>query len=183
MSKVKLTEKTVGVMVAPGFDDGQVIRVAEILKGMQARVLVVSLGDTIPAGVAGMRGALIKPGIQLSRVHSTDLDALIIPGGNSTASMQADSMVLTLIMEMESMEKPVGAIGNGVAVLGSAGQVANRRVTGDYRIKPAVEEAGASYFDQALVVDHNIVTSQSDRNLEHFVEAIAFLLQPATTMI
>ncbi|MCL4309847.1 MAG: DJ-1/PfpI family protein [Actinobacteria bacterium] len=182
MRKVKLTAKTVGVIVAPGFDDGQVIRVTEILKGMEAQVLVISLGDTVPAGVAGMRGALIKPGIQMSRLHPANLDALIIPGGNSTASMQADSMMLTLIMEIESMEKPIGAIGNGVVVLASAGQVASRRVTGDYRIKPAVEEAGATYLDQALVVDHNLVTAQSDRNLDHFVEAIAFLLQPATTL-
>lgn len=181
MSEVKLREKTVGIVAAPGFDDGQVVKVTEILKGMEARVQVISLGDTVPAGVAGMHGSLIKPVVQLSRVRPSDLDALIIPGGNSTASMQADSMILTLIIEMESTEKPIGAIGNGVAVLASAGQVAGHRVTGDYRVKPAMEEAGATYLDQALVVDHSLVTSQSGKNLEHFVEAIAFLLQPATT--
>lgn len=182
VSDVKLRDRKVGIIVGPGFDDSQVVRVAEILRDMEASVELIGLGETLPAGVAGMRGALVKPNIQLSRVTAGGMDAVIIPGGNSTATLQSDGMVLTLLIEMQSAGKPIGAISNGVAVLTSAGIIAGMRVTADYRIKSILEESGATYLDQALVVDHNLVTSQSDKNLLHFVDAIAFLLEPATTL-
>ncbi len=182
MSKVELKGRKVGIFVAPGFDDGQVIKAVEILRDMKAEVRVISQGEALAGPVAGMRGALLSPNVQLPRLAAAGLDAVIIPGGNSTAALQSDTMVLTLLMEMQEAGKPIGAVGNGAMVLASAGLVDGKRVTGDFRIKRALEEYGATFFGQGLVVDRNVVTSQSEKNLPHFVEAIAFLLEPAPTL-
>ncbi len=182
MSKVKLNGRKVGIFVAPGFDDGQVIRAIEILQELNADVRVVSQDEAFPAPVTGMRGTQLNPTVQLSCLPAADLDAILIAGGNSTASLQSDFMVSTLLMEMQFAGKPIGAVGNGALVLASAGLVNGARVTGDYRIRRALEEQGGVFFGQGLVVDHNIVTSQSEQNLLHFVEAIAFLLEPAPTL-
>ncbi len=182
MSNVELKRRKVGILVAPGFDDGQVIRTIEILRDMKAEVMVSSQGEVLPGPVAGMRGALLNPNVQLSRLPAASLDAVIIAGGNSTAALQSDTMALTLLMELQAAGKPIGAVGSGAMVLASAGLVNGMRVTGEFRTKRALEHHGAFFLGQGLVVDHNIVTSQSEQNLLHFIEAIAFLLEPAPTL-
>ena len=179
---MKLIGCKVGIVVAPGFDDGQVDTVFRLLRGMEAAVEIIGPGETILPAITGMRGTVIRSTVQLSRVSASGLDAVIIPGGNSTASLQADVMALTLLIEMAMAGKPIGGISNGVAVLASAGLVAARRVTGDLRIRMMLKESDATFLDQGVVVDHNLVTSQSEENLLHFVDAIAFLLEPATSL-
>jgi protease I len=129
-----------------------------------------------------MRGSQLQADTVLARVAAGRLDTLIIPGGNSTAMLQTDPRVLTLLMEMQHEEKPVGAIGSGSAALASAGMVAGRRVTGDMRVRTALEENGAIFLEQGVVVDHNMVTAQSESHLDHFIDAIAFLLEPAPSL-
>jgi len=182
VSDLNLKGRTVGILVAPGYDDSQVVRLEAILRDMGATVEVISPGETLPPGVAGIRGSLLKPTIELARVAASSLDALIIPSGNSTAALQSDARALTLLLEIQSLEKPIGTIGNGALVLASAGLVSGKRVTGDYRIKTALEYNGASYTDKSLVVYHNLVTSQSEKNLHHFVDTIAFLLETAASL-
>lgn len=179
---MNLRGRTVGIIVAPGFDDSQVVRLVEILRAREAETRVISTGESDSTAVAGMRGSLLKADMLLSMTSAVNLDAIIIPGGNSTAMIQTDPRVLILLLEMHAAGKPVGAVANGSAVLVSAGLVAGRRVTGDIRVKTALEEGGGVYLDQGIVVDHNMVTIQSESNLTHFIDAIAFLLEPAPTL-
>lgn len=175
---MNLKGKTIGILVSGGFDDGQVVKVAQVLRQRQADVIVIGVGESVAVAVAGRHGSLLKPDLVLSQAAPENFDALIVPGGESVVRTRMDERALTLLMTMNQMEKPIGVICNGGAVLAAAGLVSGRRVTGDPAIKRELTEAGATYVEQGVVVDHNLVSSRSADDVMHFLDAISLFLEP-----
>ena len=169
-------------MVAPGFDDSQVVKVVNVLRERGARVLAINVGDADTAVIAGKQGSLLKPDVLISNVSASDLDAIIIPGGESVIRIRPDERALLLLLDMGFRGKPVGALCNATAVLAAAGLVSGHRVTGDPLVRRDLTQAGGCYLDKGLVVDHNLVTSRSTKDLTHFLDAISFFLEPAPSL-
>jgi len=59
----------------------------------------------------------------------------------------------------------------------SAGIVKGRKMSCFFSIKDDVVNAGASYADEAVVVDGSIITSRRPDDLPHFCKAIINVLQ------
>ena len=83
---------------------------------------------------------------------------------------------------MNSLKKPIGTVSNAVAVLAAGGLLSGMRVTGEIDIKDVLDEAGALFLSQGVVVDHNLVTARAEEDIPHFVDAISFLLEPAASL-
>lgn len=179
---MNLSGRTIGIIVAPGFDDSLVVKAAEMLRNRGARVLAIGLGESEAVAVAGRHGSLLKPDVVLSGASASMLDAIIVPGGESVVRVKLEERTLVLLLEMNSQGKPIGAMCNAVSVLGAAGLVSERRVTGDRMVKRDLSEAGGIYLEQGVVVDHNLVTLRSREDLPHFIDAISFFLEPATAL-
>ena len=179
---MNLKGRTIGIIAGPGFEDSQVVKVAQMLRQRGARVVVIGIGETEAVAVAGRQGSLLKPDVVLSKVRAASLDALIITGGDSITRMSGDERVLTLLLEVHSTQKPIGASCNATIVLAAAGLISGMRVTGDKADKNELEKAGAVFLNQGVVVDHNIVTARAEEDIPHFVDAISFLLEPATSL-
>jgi hypothetical protein len=61
----------------------------------------------------------------------------------------------------------------------SAGILRGKRATGSIGIKDDLENAGALWFDEPVVVDGNLISSRTPRDLPLFAKAIIqFLEQP-----
>jgi len=71
----------------------------------------------------------------------------------------------------------VAAICHAGWVLISAGTVKGRKVTGFYAIKDDLVNAGATYLDQEVVVDGNLITSRVPDDLPAFCRAIIAALK------
>ncbi len=123
-----------------------------------------------------MRGSSIKPDVLAKQTRAADMDAAIVAGGNHVAPLASDENILTLLLELDQEEKPIGAIGRAPAVLASAGILDGRRVACSSKIQTIVAESGAECLDgQCVVVHHNILTMDKGEHFEHFVDAIAFM--------
>lgn len=179
---MNLSGRTIGIIVAPGFDDSQVVKVAQVFRNRGAKVLAIGMGESEAVAVAGRHGSLLKPDVILSKVTAQTLDAIVVPGGESATRIRLDERTLTLLLEMNSQDKPIGAMCNAAVVLAAAGLVADRRVTGDRLVKRDMTEAGGIFLEQGVVVDHNLVTLHSRDDLPHFIDAISFLLEPAPSL-
>lgn len=179
---MNLKGKTIGILVSGGFEDSQVVKVAQVLRQRQAEVVVIGLGESVAMAVAGRHGSLLKPDLVLSSAVPEKLDAIIIPGGDSVVRTRMDERALTLLLFMNQQEKPIGVICNGGAVLAAAGLVTGRRITGDPAIKRELTEAGAAYVEQGVVVDHNLVSLRSADEVMHFIDAISFFLEPTVSL-
>ena len=180
VSEMVLNSRIIGVLIAPGYDEPQLSRVMQMLCLKGATVRVLSNVESRSVAIQGKHGALIMPDLLLEDLHASDLDGLIVTAGESVDRLSADEKILTLILQLQHSNKPIGASGNGAMVLAAAGLVAERRIAGTDDIKEKINEAGGYYVEQKLVVDHNLVTAYSDIEIKHLVEAIVLLLEPAT---
>lgn len=177
-----LSGRTVGIVIAPGFDDKQAARVMQELRLRDARMNLIGTGETTAVAMAGNSGALIKPDITLSEAAADDLDAIIIIGGKSIERLTLDEKVMTLLVAMQQLGKPVAALGNGPLAAVAAGIATGRRVAGNDSLRDQASKADAEYTESELAVDHKLITAKDIEDLTSFMEAIALLMEPATTL-
>jgi protease I len=110
-------------------------------------------------------------------VAASQYDAFIIPGGTWNPDvLRAEPKVISLINKAADAGKIVAAICHGPWVLSDAGVLKGKRATAWWSGRPDLESAGATYLDEAVVIDGNFVTSRAPIDLVPFVEAIGGLL-------
>lgn len=128
------------------------------------------------AGVGG-----IPPSGPLDlRVDS--FDALVLPGCDfSPTALGWSPEVRSFVETFIAASKPVGAISEGPALLIDTNIVRDRTLTSAPALRADLEEAGALWLEQHLVIDRNLVTSQSAHDLPAFCAALIdlFSRQPA----
>lgn len=176
---MRFKDRTIGILAAPGFDDFQVFCLASKLKDRGAGVSIIGVGKEAALAVYGKSGSLLKPDASLADINSAGLDAVIIPSKESQDDLIDNDGVMTLVMSINAEDKPVAVIGNAVTVLAAAGLLEGRRVAAVPGCQDKLEERGTSPVKQDLVVDRNIITARSEEAIGHFVDVIAFLLEPA----
>ena len=113
------------------------------------------------------------PGTAIERSY----DALIAPGGMAPDRLRRYPEILALVKKVHDDGGIVASICHGPWVLVSAKILKGRRVTCVAAIKDDVMNAGAEYVDQEVVIDRNIVTSRTPRDLPAFGAAIIRLLE------
>jgi protease I len=84
--------------------------------------------------------------------------------------------MVALVSGMAAAGKVVAAICHGPWVLCSTSALRGKKATCFHSIKDDVTNAGATYVDQEVVVDGNIVTSRKPDDLPAFMQAIFKLL-------
>ncbi|MFN3346964.1 MAG: type 1 glutamine amidotransferase domain-containing protein [Candidatus Bipolaricaulaceae bacterium] len=113
-------------------------------------------------------------------VRAQDFQAVVIPGGYAPDYLRRSPELVRFVREMAEAGKPVAAICHGPWVLCSARVVAGKRVTSFFSIRDDLENAGAIWVDEPVVVDGNLVTSRVPQDLPLFVRALLALLRGAT---
>jgi protease I len=113
----------------------------------------------------------------LDEVTVSEYDAFIIPGGSwNPDALRSDAKVTGLISEAAKAGKVIAAICHGPWVLSDAGVLKGKRVTAWWSMRPDLENAGATYVDEPVAIDGNVVTSRAPIDLAPFVHAIGGLL-------
>lgn len=105
-------------------------------------------------------------------VPATDYDALIIPGGFSPDYMRRNQATLDFAHAMDQQNKPIAAICHGPWIMVSSCDVKGRKMTGYPSIKDDIEHAGATYVDEEVVKDGNLITSRNPSDLPAFAKTI-----------
>jgi len=121
---------------------------------------------------AGKNGYPCKADRTLDEVKSEEFDALVIPGGFAPDKLRRLPRVLELVREFDKAGKPIAMICHAGWVPISAKILKGRKVTGVSAIKDDLENAGATFLDQAVVVDGHIISSRTPADLPDFCRAI-----------
>lgn len=113
----------------------------------------------------------------IADANPNDFDALFIPGGFSPDQLRADERFVKFAKHFMDEKKPVFAICHGPQLLITAKTLDGRKATGYQSIKVDMENAGADYVDEAVVVCQNqLVTSRTPDDIPAFnKEAIKLL--------
>jgi len=117
-------------------------------------------------------GYPVKAHVAADKVSADEFDAVIVPGGYAPDILRRHAAVITLVKEADRQGKVIGAICHAGWVLCSAGILKGRTATCFSAIKDDVVNAGATYVDQAVVHDGNLITSRTPDDLPAFMRAI-----------
>jgi len=119
----------------------------------------------------------VKADIAADEARAEDYDAIIIPGGYAPDLMRRNPAMVQLVTKMHQQGKVVAAICHAGWMLASSGVARGKRLTSVRSIKDDLVNAGATWVDEPVVRDGNLITSRTPPDLPFFCrEIIAALL-------
>lgn len=160
----------IAFMVDEGFHDGEAYMPLGYLTNRGARVTVIGPRRGIVGAYNSDFTILIEKTV--AEVDAADFDALVLPGGQAPARLREHQDAVRLAREFFELNKIVAAICHGPQVLITAGVMDGVTATGVGGIRDELEEAGASYVDQSVVIHDNLITSRLPQDLYNFSAAI-----------
>ena len=86
--------------------------------------------------------------------------------------MRRTKATVDFVKAMNEQRKLIGAICHAPWMLASADAIKGKQVASFYSIKDDLINAGAEWLDLEVVVDGNIVTSRSPKDLPIFLKTI-----------
>ena len=168
--KKNLSGRRVAIVVANGFEQIEMTDPREALDEAGAETDLVSIEDGEVKGWAHTEwGGTFDVEVPIDDADPDDYDALLLPGGvMSPDRLRRDERVLAFVRAFFDAGKPVAAICHGPWTLIDAGVVEGRRVTSYPSIRKDLENAGAEWVDEEVVVDQGLVTSRRPDDLPAF---------------
>ena len=158
----------IAVAITDMFEDVEYTRPAESLRedGHELVHLGLEKGSTVRGK---KKGTEVKIDAAFEEVDPDDFDALLIPGGYSPDKLRAHEAPPEFAGRFLKSGKPVFSICHGAQLLITADVLKGRTLTGWKSIRKDIENSGAEYRDEEVVVDDNLVTSRHPGDIPAFI--------------
>lgn len=170
---------TIAIVLGQDFEDAELRKPYDAL--VEAGHTVEIVGAEAGEVVTGKRGTeKVKIDVAAVDRSAADYDALVIPGGYSPDHLRTDDAVVELVREFMEQGKLVAAVCHGPQLLIEADVVEGRTLTSWPSVRTDLENAGASWVDEVVCIDDNLVTSRKPADLDAFSEAILARLEDAS---
>ena len=157
------------ILAADGVEDSELLypyyRLQE--EGIPVDVAAPEAGT-----VTGKHGYRMDANKSFADLLPVDYDLLILPGGKGSELVRIHDRAVEAAREMFRSGKPVAAICHGLQVLISADVLKGKKATCYKTIRDDIRAAGASYVDEEVVVDGNLITSRFPADLPAFCREI-----------
>ena len=168
--KKSLQGKRVAILATDGFEQSELESPRQALDEAGALTEIVSLK---PGMIRGWKHTDWGDKFEVDRLvadtNPHEYDALVLPGGvMNPDKLRVDTDAVEFVRDFFRHGKPVAAICHGPWTLINAGVVEGRRMTSYKSIQADLENAGAEWVDQAVVVDNGLVTSRQPSDLPAF---------------
>lgn len=166
---------SVAITVATGFEDSEFKVPYQRLVDAGDEVTVIGL--EADQRCEGEKGSVeVTVNTRPEHVHPEDFDALVIPGGRSPAALREDPQIVRFVREFSRTGRTIAAICHGPQLLVDAEVVAGKTITSTPSIRAELEDAGATWIDQEVVEDGNLITSRRPDDLDAFTTALLYRL-------
>lgn len=166
----ELTGKRVAMLVTDGFEQIEMTDPREALVEAGAKVDLIAPRPEPVQGWHHMDKADRFPvDAALSEADPMAYDGLVLPGGVVNADhLRLDERAVAFARSIFEAGKPIAAICHGGWLLVEAGLVSGKRVTSYPSLRTDMENAGAEWTDEEVVVDGGLVTSRRPPDLPAF---------------
>lgn len=171
-------KKRVAILLTHGFEEIEMTSPKKAMEDEGFQVDLVSPEkDKIKAWKEKNWSGEYPVDTNVDEASSQDYDALMLPGGVMNPDyLRRSEKSLKFVQEFFEQGKPVAAICHAPWVLISAEVVKGKKLTSFPSLRVDLENAGANWVDQEVVVDGGLVTSRNPDDLEAFnaklVEAV-----------
>jgi protease I len=185
MTVAVLQGMRVAILVRDGFLESELLEPKRALEHAGAATFVVcAIADRVRGRTQRNGEKDVPVDIPLSTAHAEDFHALLLPGGSSDQSVNIGEV--QFIRHFRKAGKLVAAIGDGCGMLLLAGTVRKCTMTSDPSLKSELENAGASWVDNDVVRDGNLITSRTPDDIPAFnremIRSFAEFREHSTTM-
>ncbi len=162
----------VALLAADGSHQDEIEQTQHALRDLGAEVRIIAPeAGSLRTMRDGEPGDFVSVDATLAQADPADFDALVIPGGPLGCDrLRTIGRALEFVREFDSQAKLIAAIGHGPSVLLSAGLLPDRKLTSHPALKEDIQQAGARWVDQPVVVDYNWVTARSPRDIALFIK-------------
>ncbi len=178
----KLDGVRVAILATDGFEQSELFEPKKALEEAGAQVSIVALQSGEIKGWNHTNwGETIDVDLTVAEANADDFDALQLPGGvMNPDKLRMDKKAVGFIKAFFDAGKPVGAICHAAWTLIEADVVRGKTVTSWASLRRDLENAGAVWVDEEVVVDNGLVTSRkpddipafNDKIIEEFAEGI-----------
>lgn len=148
------------VFLASGFEEIEAVSTVDILRRAEQEVTTVSVG--VPGkSVTGVHGIEVLADVQESRLHLTDVDMVVLPGGQpGTANLEKSAYVRSAVEAAAVRGAWIAAICAAPSILAHWGMVKGRRATCFPGYDRELIAGGATYTDAQVEQDGRLVTAK-----------------------
>lgn len=160
----------IAVIIADLFEDSEYLEPVEAFRNVGHEIVHVGLqAGSLVKGKK--KGTVVKIDTTPGENSADSFDALLIPGGYSPDKLRVDEDAVAFVRQFMQEDKPVFCICHGPQILITAKELEGRTITGWKSIIQDILYAGATFVDQKVVVDGNLVSSRSPKDLRSFISA------------
>lgn len=164
----------VAMIVKDNFEQSEMEQTRERLQAADVQVDLVGIK---PGRVQGLnhvdKGDSFTVDKLLDEILPDDYDAVVLPGGAVNADeLRGIKAAQDFVTAMDEANKPVAAICHAPWLLVSAGLLKGRTLTSYPSIRDDLENAGATWVDQTVNIDDNLITSRNPNDIPAFSAAI-----------
>ena len=157
----RLDEKKIAILVAHGFEEVEFTEPKKAIEDSGGKTDVISIED----------GENVKYTIDkdIDSALSSDYSGLLLPGGVMNPDrLRKNEKAVEFVKSFFKEGKPIGAICHGPWTLIETGALEGRKLTSYPSIKTDLENAGANWVDEDVVVDEGLVTSRKPDDIPAF---------------
>ncbi len=156
------------ILATNGFEDSELFYPHYRLLEAEVEVDVAT-----PTGksISGKHGIEIDADLKIQDVEEKDYNLLVVPGGRSPEHLRLEAEeAINLVKDFDEAEKPISAICHGAQLLMSAEILEDREATCYWSLVHDLEHAGATFIDESVVVNENLITSRHPDDLPDFMK-------------
>lgn len=167
----QLAGRRVAALVAKGFEQEELLKPRDALTAAGATVQVVSPDKFTVVGWNHTEwGDEINVDRSLDDARADDYDALLLPGGVMNPDrLRMNAKAVQFVRQFFDSAKPIAVICHGAWTLVEADVVRGLTMTSYPSLRTDLQNAGAAWVDQEVVVDRGIVSSRRPADLPAFI--------------
>jgi len=136
--------------------------------GMDVQVVAPEAGKTY----LSKHGYPVQSDAAPGDVVAAEVGLLVVPGGYAPDRMRRHKPMVDLVRHVHDLGGTVAIICHGGWMACSAGILEGRKATSFFAIRDDMENAGAEWVDESVVVDGNLISSRTPDDLPLFCRAI-----------
>ncbi|MBD2260226.1 type 1 glutamine amidotransferase domain-containing protein [Pseudanabaena sp. FACHB-2040] len=166
----QLSNKRVAILATDGVEQVELTQPKQALEEAGAQTAIIApKSGTIQGWNHYDKGDEIPVDLTLDSANPEDYDALILPGGTvNPDQLRTQEKAVQFVKAFFQAGKPVAAICHGPWTLVEADVVRGRTMTSWPSLKTDLQNAGANWVDQEVVVDRGLVTSRNPQDIPAF---------------
>jgi protease I len=167
---MELTDKRIAVFAESNYQTLELWY--PVLRMREAGATVTIVGTGSDDAYKSETGYPVKVDVEADEISVDDIDGVIIPGGFAPDRLRRYPAVLDLVKGVHERGGVVAFICHAGWVPISAGIVSGKRVTSVSAIKDDLINAGATWVNEEVVQDDNMISSRGPEDLPAFCRAI-----------